>query len=562
MATADTTSPRISDLTSGFTSDRSKLRFLDRTGSILPLPREWEPAWVEVDAPREGWELLELTLQGRPLPLALRHLGGRVCVLAEWPRSGPGNYRLELRGPNEGEERSLAVLPRKISQASFVSLLDDLENRLPVNVALGLQRTGAKTGLDFRQLKPTTRADELLRLRRAILGTSERPGLADLLPEVARDPHRVLQTDEHWVLTERARRPHPARLAQAMSQGHNLDPEGTPLRVFDARAEHTTDVYENRLLQLFLHQVNLRLRRFLRGLSAASDGYTGEALELKAALAGACRHTSFLDGVRLPVSPPGHLTMVLLNRPPYRGVLEGYLEFQRSVTLRLEEFALDAPLENLPRLYELWGTLEVLDALLEVGAECGYTTASQRILDRDREGVYVRVLPDGQPALVLTHPQRGQEVRLIPQRRYGSSGKFTSITFDQIPDLVLEVQSEGNPTRFYLFDPKYKLDSERYAVREEAGAENDGMKAEGARPFGRPQKIDMDRMHAYRDAIRDAEGRRVVEYAAILYPGPSERNTGGIEALSAVPGEHGTLPAELRTLLTDIFHYGSKQSIG
>ncbi len=38
--------------------------------------------------------------------------------------------------------------------------------------------------------------------------------------------------------------------------------------------------------------------------------------------------------------------------------LEGYIELHRSVTVRMENTALEAPLENLPRLYQVWGTLK------------------------------------------------------------------------------------------------------------------------------------------------------------------------------------------------------------
>jgi hypothetical protein len=43
-------------------------------------------------------------------------------------------------------------------------------------------------------------------------------------------------------------------------------------------------------------------------------------------------------------------------------------------------------------------------------------------------------------------------------------------------------------------------------------------------------------MHAYRDAIRDEQGRHVVEYAAILYPGRAVHHYQGLESLQAVPG--------------------------
>ena len=54
-----------------------------------------------------------------------------------------------------------------------------------------------------------------------------------------------------------------------------------------------------------------------------------------------------------------------------------------------------------------------------------------------------------------------------------------------------------------LFDPKYKLDSE----------------TNGEPGDGKPKKVDIDKMHAYRDAIRLADGDRVIRYAATNYPG-------------------------------------------
>ncbi|MBM3678487.1 MAG: hypothetical protein FJW96_11485 [Actinobacteria bacterium] len=82
------------------------------------------------------------------------------------------------------------------------------------------------------------------------------------------------------------------------------------------------------------------------------------------------------------------------------------------------------------------------------------------------------------------------------------------------------------------FDPKYKLVSEEGA---EAGD-------------GRPKKIDIDTMHAYRDAIRDQAERRVVEYAGILYPGPQVLFADGIEALSANPLHPEALDQRLTSL--------------
>jgi hypothetical protein len=52
-------------------------------------------------------------------------------------------------------------------------------------------------------------------------------------------------------------------------------------------------------------------------------------------------------------------------------------------------------------------------------------------------------------------------------------------------------------------------------------------------------------MHAYRDTIRDEQGRHVVEYAAILYPGQGVRFGEGLEALQVAPGREQGLEARL-----------------
>jgi len=58
----------------------------------------------------------------------------------------------------------------------------------------------------------------------------------------------------------------------------------------------------------------------------------------------------------------------------------------------------------------------------------------------------------------------------------------------------------------------------------------------GESPSGEPRKLDLDKMHAYRDAIRGEGDQRVVQYAAILYPGRTRRFSAGMEAIGIRPG--------------------------
>jgi predicted component of viral defense system (DUF524 family) len=509
----------------------SKLSFLSLEGEPLESPAEWQPALLEVRVPIEQRKEVQLWRQGTRLRIFLQEIKGKERILADWPLSNPGYYRLRLEYQGNFEDQIITVWPQKISREAFAQMIEDLDARLPASVAIGLQRTGALAGLKLPKPGETTLAQEMVRLRRAVNGTENRPGLIELLPTLAYNPHQILKTNEIWVRQEQVRRPSPSRLVQAFCRGHNLDVNGHPIRVLDVRVEHTVDVYENQLVKLFFELVNQRLRRIQYAFDADRKGKPlDEVLSLFEQLKKARQQAAFLDEVSQLKQQPNQITMVLLKRPPYHAALEGYLEFIRSPAVRLEESDLDAPLENLPFLYQVWGTLWVMATLIEVAGQQGYQVEKQCLVGRDKTGIYVRVLPNGQPAVVLTHPQHKTRVKLIPQRSYWNKhDELHSATGrKQIPDVAVEVELSDGSQRVYLFDPKYKLDHK-----------------------GEPAKEDTDKMQVYREDIRDHEGRRVVRYAAILYPGSFKSYPkAGIDALQAYPGREAELQKHLRRVFT------------
>ncbi|MBW4649418.1 MAG: restriction endonuclease-like protein [Kastovskya adunca ATA6-11-RM4] len=516
----------------------SKLCFLSLEGEPLELPAEWQPALLEVRVPVEQRKEVKLWRQGTRLSISLQEIKGKERILADWSLSNPGYYRLRLEYQGKVEDQIITVWPQKISREAFAQMLEDLDARLPASVAIGLQRTGALAGLKLPQPGETTLAQEMVRLRRAVNGTENRPGLIELLPTLGHDPHKILKTNKIWVRQEQVRRPSLSGLVQAFSRGHNLDANRRPIRVPDTRVEHTIDVYENQLVKLFLELVNQRLRRVRYVFEADPRGKPlNEVNSLFTRLKKARQQAAFLNEVSQPKQQPNQITMVLLKRPPYHAALEGYLEFIRSPTVRLEDSDLDAPLENLPHLYQVWGTLWVIQTLLEVAEQKGYQVENQCLVGRDKSGIYVRVLPNNQPAVSLIHPQHKTRVQLIPERTYGKDSKKSELHSDshkQRPDIAVEVKLADRSQRVYIFDPKYKLDSE---TQENIGNQ------------GKPKAADIGKMHTYRDAIRDTQGKRVVRYAAILYPGSYEFYTEGLEALPAYPGREAELQEHLRRVL-------------
>jgi predicted component of viral defense system (DUF524 family) len=139
---------------------------------------------------------------------------------------------------------------------------------------------------------------------------------------------------------------------------------------------------------------------------------------------------------------------------------------------------------------------------------------------------------------VLTHPETDAVARLIPQRRYSPNAVgLHSVTFAQIPDIALELTTD-RPTEIYVFDPKYKLQSEDL---------------DGEYPNARPKKIDIDAMHSYRDAIRNEAQEHVVSFAAILYPGPDQAYGDGLAAIRARPSDPHGLERYTRAVLQPAF---------
>ncbi|WP_174369227.1 DUF2357 domain-containing protein [Deinococcus sp. JMULE3] len=511
------------------------MRWFTTAGLPASGPAEWDAAYLTLDAPG-SWEAMTVTRNGLPCPVTLRRLNGQVRTTVDWPRSGPGHYRLHVTVEGSRHTATVTVHARKLPPGGFDAMLDDLHVHLPADVAISLKRAGGLAGIQLSELKPATLQEELARLRRAVHGTPDRPGLAALLPVIARSPHEILQSSGVMVRRELLKRPRPAALVQALSRS-SAHTGGHAPRFPDERVQPTVDVYENRVVRACAHLVLHRLRTLAQ--LAARDPRLGPPVhDLHVTLNSALRAASFLRDVRDLSGAPRRLTMVLLRRPEYRAALEILLELQRSLRVTLDDDRLLEPLGNTPSLYQTWGALHVIRALTDTCTEAGFTLRNERIAVPHPGTLLLRVLPDGQPILTFEHPRTGCTVTLASERTFRQSGAgWQSVSFSQRPDLVIELRGPGRPDELWILDPKYKL-----------GSDDAPPESSGTPPSGNPNKTDIDKMHSYRDAIRDPAGRRGVTLAAILYPGQDHAYGPNIHAISARPGATDSLNARLRHL--------------
>ncbi len=277
------------------------------------------------------------------------------------------------------------------------------------------------------------------------------------------------------------------------------------------RPVESFDTVENRFIAHFARIVARRLRRLV-GLAERVPALDAKEVgTLFGRLRHAARGLRDFDGLRPLAMPPS--SQAMLRLAPYRRGLGTWRRFRQSLSATLEDRRLDAPTRNLPELYELWGTLSVISGALQAVSKAGWTIERQQLLGETPYGFGVRALPIGQAAFVACSPDGQRRLQYVPQAVAKQGGQpLASISHTMIPDVVILVYDGSELETVLIFDPKYK----RYDDK--------------------PVDGDINKMHTYRDAIRDRRGRRVVTYAGIIYPGEGRDYSGEVGALPGVPG--------------------------
>ncbi len=501
----------------------SKITFCSDEAIQLEGPNEWDECDLEIGLPCEQWESIRLFLQGKPLQSYLVLIGGKRVIRARWPKAGPGHYKLRLEAAQHEEERFITILPAKLGKEDYLQLLEELEYKLPCAIALNLKRCRAFSSMIFEPPRSSTLEQEHLRIRRVLLGTSERLGILKLLQLLESDCHVTLSREKLFLPSWSAASIDQTRLHEALFRSGNVLPDGRLVGVPSSRCQESRDTYENRFVASFVELVASRLARLIAALSIVSST---EVPELKTLLRLLQQRSKFLRNVSSLTGEPKFISMVLLNKPNYRATLESYLEFAKHSTVILDEPALDAPLNAFPDLYQLWGTLKVLESLSDHCANRKLQCLSQTLLVRVGGTFLLRLSPKGSRIAAFTDSKSNTQVSVFREPTYSKkSPDIRSLSHSQIPDIVVEVRREGEAPQLVLFDPKYKL----------ASADRT------------PMKEDIDKMHVYRDSLITAStGEHVVQYAAIMYPGIHMQYSDSLAALPALPQAESQLKAALK----------------
>jgi hypothetical protein len=418
------------------------------------------------------------------------------------------------------------IIPQKLSEESFSRLLDDVQFELPYGIALSLQKLNGLAGVTIEPWQESVKERELILLQRAIYGSvTGKVGLLQLLSTLARSPRYVLETETPWVETYAARRPSPFGLAVALCRPGNVA-NGLPLALPDQRSKPSLDTYENRVVLFLYSLVWKRLCRLSRLKWSEAGGQLQSIGRMVMQLEAARNNATFLNEVSPLTTSPSHVSMAQMKTPAYRASLSVLLELLRVISIHLDHPEMEHPLEGIPTLYQYWGTLLLIQTLLQIAEQQGFTVTSQNLVRRDSTGLICTVFPQGKAALLLTHQQSGAVIRLYPEKSFGSGSvkdKYFSLSYQKRPDICIELQKQDSPPYLLLFDPKYKLLSENTNQPES----------------GEPLRTDIDKMHTYRDAIRRKDNTHPVVFAGIMYPGNTRIFSPELAALGCIPGQIG-----------------------
>lgn len=499
--------------------------------AALAAPPEWGAAWGALDLGEVPLGSIRVYSGGERLQVSRRQLDGAERIGFRWPRRDPGQHVVTLEIAGATLSVPVRVVPRKLDDEARGSMLEQLALSLPMEIAWALDPTGAWAGAAASRHDRVTIAGEVERLRRATFGAAGGLSMSAAAARIASDPRAELIADHRWTRLERVRLPAAGRLAEAWRRANNLDAHGTPCTLVERVPRLSDDTYENRVAIAWMS----RVASALRWLAPHCSPETLEPIERE--VRAARRSLAALGHVKPLASAPTHVSMTVLRRPEYRAAFAGLVALTHRTVARLDDEALFGSLDALPGLYQRWGTLRVIAAVLRGAERHGWRVRAQQLVSAVVGDLVVRLVPNGQVILMIDRPGAGATLSVIAERTYGTTGRLRSITYPQRPDVAVERVSASGERSVWIFDPKYKLVADELSE-------------------SKPAKADVDKMHAYRDAIRDGDGRPVVRLAALLYLGQTVRWSEGLAALHAHPHHVDELDRDLDAALAAAFIEG------
>lgn len=389
------------------------------------------------------------------------------------------------------------------------------------------------------------------------------------------DPTRSLKADR--------------RLAQQLVSSPNRQPVHRPVAGMRSLPRHVTrqisdetlDTVPNRFVRFALEHWKALASKVADLLtddvgssrSAAAERGVREARRLEVELGHLLDIPAIAEAGRLERFPASNT--VLNSRVGYREIFRSFLigEVATSLTWDGGEDVYGAGKRDVATLYEYWVFLELMAAIEAIP---GFEFDRSPLVAQTKDGMSLELVRGRTIALTAAGSRRGRRVQL--ELHFNRTfDRPSSWTVQMRPDCSLRIRPEGaawDAETWVHFDAKYRVD--QYSLRS-AGDSADTPHSGDADALevpelaaARAQRADLQKMHAYRDAIKRTAG------AYVLYPGDDDQPPEslqqfheilpGLGAFALRPSENGdasaSTAAHLTSFLEDVIDHAAAHGTG
>jgi len=488
----------------------AEVRFVDLRGEPLTSLPEWESAWIVFAGAKADLLDTEVYLQEQSLPLQWHPASAQMRTL--WEKRGPGRYWLRVyRAGCLQSETLLEVWPQSWGPEGLLALWEDLHYLLPLEWGQAVFPGKAVMGGELNVPAPLRGwQQEFALLQEILLGQQAEKGLLALLAVLKKSSRFVLKREPQAVSLHQARKP----LLKSYWQKQ---------RVWDQRSRLSIETAENQKIKAGMVLIENRVRFLKAFLQQKGQAKAVQWLDswLKALYA-----LRFEGWESLTLQ--GRTPTVFTRDPLLLSIFKQFRRLQAGFSFSVSAEGPQRALENLPDLYQIWTACHLVSVLTALLSHAGFTLVEGSWFSRWENTPWYRVFPRGQSVLAMVFPRKQISIQVWSERQFGAKGEIYSISYAQRPDLLVELRRVGRPPQLWLWDAKYR----------QASAQRG------------PEKEDLDRMHAYRDALRDRQGHALVTSATIFYPGPSRSFGEGLDAIQADPLQREAFQKSLKCQLS------------
>jgi predicted component of viral defense system (DUF524 family) len=485
-----------------FPSDESSLSSKDHDGTPIIL-QEWQTYFIK--------------LYGETVPPFFPE-PGRYYNQREFPdrlfevgfRNAVGMTRI---GPIP-----INVVSKKITDTVYEAMLDYIAGKyanlvFSFETSLGQQYRKDRPGQDIAYV-------EYLFLKKYLL--DESPNLDGIAALILANPHRRLYREYRHNTIDAITSVPPAMLVNLFSAPDRfavLKPDHPlvstacgqaifnrterrlfPTEAMEERKYHTVDTNENRFMKHLLQSVQRRLHILAKALEGKGDGYLNPDIEtslekMERGLTLFLSDPFWSDVGAMHFIPAG--SQVLQRRDGYRQLFRLYslLQLATHCHFNNDDFQNLLETKDTPTLFEYWSFFVVKDVLDKINKilSCRTFVSTDPLEQKINQDICIEY--EGGISLWFNRISRGSPgfmsseypEKIVPNESYSHTLR---------PDIVI---SRGN--NMLIFDAKFKGQRGGFYGEGEDGT------------ISTWKDEDIDKMHTYREAIRNVSG------AYILYPG-------------------------------------------